>query len=66
MASGLVGMFVLGGIVGALGFNYVGFICTLPLAALLLALSLPPLARDLPRSRALRRLAALAGWRPGR
>jgi uncharacterized membrane protein YoaK (UPF0700 family) len=66
MASGLVGMFVLGGVVGALGFKYVGFICTLPLAALLLALSLPPLARDLPRSRALRRLVAFAGWRPGR
>lgn len=64
MASGLVGMFVLGGIAGALGFKYVGFICTVPLAALLLALSLPPLARDLPRSRVLRRLAAFVGWRP--
>ena len=64
MASGLVGMFVLGGIAGALGFKYVGFICTLPLAALLLALSLPPLARDFPRSRHLRRLAGFVGWRP--
>lgn len=64
MASGLVGMFVLGGIAGALGFKYVGFICTLPLAALLLALSLPPLARDVPRSRNLRRLAGFVGWRP--
>lgn len=64
MASGLVGMFVLGGIAGALGFKYVGFICTLPLAALLLALSLPPLARDFPRSRHLRRLASFVGWRP--
>ncbi|MDM0034331.1 YoaK family protein [Variovorax sp. J22P271] len=66
MASGLVGMFVLGGIVGALGFKYLGFICTLPLAALLLALSLPPLARDLPRSRVLRRVAGFVGWRTGR
>ncbi|MGO4391859.1 YoaK family protein [Variovorax sp. M-6] len=63
MASGLLGMFVLGGIAGALGFKYVGFICTVPLAALLLALSLPPLARDVPRSRVLRRFAGYVGWR---
>lgn len=47
-------MFVLGGAVGALGFKHVGFICVVPLAALLLALSIPPLLRDLPQ---LRRLA---------
>ncbi|PIF76274.1 DUF1275 domain-containing protein [Variovorax sp. RO1] len=52
--GGLVGMFVLGGAVGALGFKHVGFICVVPLAALLLALSIPPLLRDLP---SLRRLA---------
>jgi uncharacterized membrane protein YoaK (UPF0700 family) len=46
MAAGLVGMFVLGGAAGALGFKYVGFICVIPLAALLLALSMPPLLRD--------------------
>ncbi|MDQ0074459.1 uncharacterized membrane protein YoaK (UPF0700 family) [Variovorax boronicumulans] len=56
-AGGLIGMFVLGGIVGALGFKYVGFVCVVPLAALLLALSIPPFMRDLPRSRTLLRIA---------
>jgi len=51
-AGGLVGMFVLGGAVGALGVKYVGFVCVVPLAALLLALSIPPLLRDIPRRRA--------------
>ncbi|HEX7864077.1 MAG TPA: YoaK family protein [Variovorax sp.] len=49
--GGLVGMFVLGGTVGALGFKHVGFVCVVPLAALLLVLSIPPLLRDLPRGR---------------
>ncbi|MDM0028782.1 YoaK family protein [Variovorax saccharolyticus] len=52
-SAGLVGMFVLGGIAGALGFKYVGFVCVVPLAALLLALSVPPFLRDVPRSKAL-------------
>ena len=56
-AGGLIGMFVFGGVVGALGFKYVGFVCVVPLAALLLALSIPPFMRDLPRSRALLRFA---------
>jgi uncharacterized membrane protein YoaK (UPF0700 family) len=56
-AAGLIGMFVLGGVVGALGFKYVGFVCVVPLAALLLALSIPPFMRDLPRSRVLLRFA---------
>jgi uncharacterized membrane protein YoaK (UPF0700 family) len=56
-AAGLIGMFVLGGVVGALGFKYVGFVCVVPLAALLLALSIPPFMRDLPRSRGLLRFA---------
>jgi uncharacterized membrane protein YoaK (UPF0700 family) len=51
LCGGLIGMFVLGGVVGALGFKYVGFICVVPLAALLMALSLPPLHRDLIRFR---------------
>jgi uncharacterized membrane protein YoaK (UPF0700 family) len=55
-AAGLVGMFVAGGAVGALGFKYVGFICVVPLAALLLALSIPPLLRDIP-------LRRIAQWR---
>jgi len=52
-SAGLVGMFVLGGIAGALGFKHVGFVCVVPLAALLLALSVPPFLRDVPRSKAL-------------
>ena len=42
----LLGMFILGGLVGALGFKYVGFIWVLPLAIGLMALSLPPLYAD--------------------
>jgi uncharacterized membrane protein YoaK (UPF0700 family) len=44
--SGLLCMFVGGGIAGALGFKHLGFICVLPLALLLLAVSLPPLWAD--------------------
>jgi len=51
VTGGLVSMFVLGGLVGALGFKFVGFVCVVPLAALLLTLSTPPLLRDLPRVR---------------
>jgi uncharacterized membrane protein YoaK (UPF0700 family) len=57
-SGGLVLVFVLGGIVGALGFKYVGFVFVIPLAALLLALSLPPLLRDLEHSRQLLKLLA--------
>ncbi len=42
----LLAMFVTGGLVGALGFKYVGFIWVVPLAIGLLALSLPPLFAD--------------------
>ena len=56
LVGGLVGMFILGGVAGALGFKYVGFVCVVPLAALLLALSVPPFIRDIPRSRVLLRL----------
>ena len=48
-------MFVLGGVAGALGFKHVGFVCVVPLAALLLALSLPPLLKDAPQLPALAR-----------
>jgi uncharacterized membrane protein YoaK (UPF0700 family) len=44
--STLLGMFVTGGLVGALGFKYVGFIWVLPLAIGLLTLSVPPLFLD--------------------
>lgn len=50
-AGGLVVVFVLGGVVGALGFKYVGFVFVIPLAALLLGLSVPPLLSDLQRPR---------------
>ena len=39
--------FIGGGVVGALGFKHVGFIWVLPLATLLLLVSLPPLVSDL-------------------
>lgn len=42
----LLGMFVTGGLVGALGFKYIGFIWVVPLAVALLALSVPPLYSD--------------------
>lgn len=42
----LLGMFVTGGLVGALGFKYVGFVWVVPLALGLLAISLPPLYGD--------------------
>lgn len=57
LTAGLLGCFVSGGIAGALGFTHIGFICVVPLAALLLGLSLPPLWRDL------QRLRPAARWR---
>ena len=45
--AGLLGAFMVGGLVGASGFKYVGFIWVVPLASLLLVLSLPPLLADL-------------------
>lgn len=44
--AGLLAMFLVGGIVGAYGFKYVGFVSVLPLACLLLLLALPPLWAD--------------------
>ena len=44
--AGLIGMFVLGGVSGAFGFKQFGFVCVLPLAAILLCLSIPPFFRD--------------------
>ena len=46
---GLLTAFMGGGLVGAAGFKYVGFIWVVPLATLLLVLSLPPLVSDLRR-----------------
>ena len=50
LLSTLLGAFVVGGIVGAAGFKYAGFIWVVPLALLLLALCLPPLYSDLLRT----------------
>ena len=47
----LLAAFVGGGIVGAAGFKYAGFIWVVPLALLLLALCLPPLYSDFLRLR---------------
>jgi uncharacterized membrane protein YoaK (UPF0700 family) len=61
--GGLLAMFVAGGVVGAAGFKYVGFVWVVPLAAVLLALSLPPLRRDLRRSAYLRERIGAIGTR---
>lgn len=45
----LLGAFIAGGVVGAAGFKYIGFVWVMPLALLLLALCLPPLYSDLQR-----------------
>ena len=45
----LLAAFIGGGIVGALGFKHVGFSWVIPLALLLLGMSLPPLYSDLVR-----------------
>ena len=47
--ASLLLVFMAGGVVGAAGFKYVGFIWVVPLAAVLLVLSLPPLVADLDR-----------------
>ncbi len=61
--AGLAAMFLVGGLVGAAGFKYVGFIFVLPLALVLLTLSLPPLWTD---RNELRRAACSAACAPGR
>ena len=45
----LLGAFVAGGVVGAAGFKYIGFVWVTPLALLLLGLCMPPLYADLRR-----------------
>ena len=42
----LIGLFFVGGVMGALGFQSIGFVTTVPLALLLLLLSLRPLLFD--------------------
>ncbi|MDQ3059221.1 MAG: DUF1275 domain-containing protein [Pseudomonadota bacterium] len=45
----LLGAFIAGGVVGAAGFKYIGFVWVVPAALSLLALCLPPLFSDLQR-----------------
>ena len=47
----LLGAFLAGGVVGAAGFKYLGFVWVLPMAGLLLLMSLPPLWSDCLRYR---------------
>jgi uncharacterized membrane protein YoaK (UPF0700 family) len=47
--SMLLSAFMVGGLVGAAGFRFLGFIWVLPMATILLLLSLPPLYADLKR-----------------
>ena len=47
----LLGAFMAGGVVGAAGFKYLGFVWVLPMAGLLLLMSLPPLWADCVRYR---------------
>ena len=49
LLSTLLGAFISGGVVGAAGFKYVGFVWVIPLALLLLGLCMPPLYADLLR-----------------
>lgn len=72
LCSGLVAMFVVGGVAGAVGFKYLGFVCVVPLAGLLLLLSVPPFRRDFRRIHALgvsswaRRVRNLSSFASGR
>jgi len=54
----ILALFFIGGLAGALAFKRVGFLATVPIAALLTAMAAPPLLRDL-RSR-----SALAAAEP--
>jgi uncharacterized membrane protein YoaK (UPF0700 family) len=47
LLASLLGMFFIGGLAGALGFKYVGFVSTLPLSAMLVVLAVVPVVDDL-------------------
>jgi len=53
LLGALLGSFLLGGLAGAYGFKHVGFVATVPLAAMLVLLAIVPVLVDLlrPRSR---------------
>jgi uncharacterized membrane protein YoaK (UPF0700 family) len=52
LLGSLVGLFLVGGVTGALGFRHAGFLFTVPLAAVVLALAIVPVVDDLRRARA--------------
>jgi uncharacterized membrane protein YoaK (UPF0700 family) len=47
LLGSLVALFFVGGVTGALGFRYLGFLFTVPLAAVLVALAMMPVLDDL-------------------
>jgi uncharacterized membrane protein YoaK (UPF0700 family) len=47
LLASLLAMFFLGGLIGAFGFKHLGFVSTVPLATVLLALTVVPVADDL-------------------
>jgi uncharacterized membrane protein YoaK (UPF0700 family) len=47
----LIGSFALGGLIGALGFKYVGYVSTVPLALMLVIVSAAPYFRKVPSPR---------------
>lgn len=48
----LIAAFALGGVIGALGFKYVGYVSTVPLAVMLVLVSVAPFFRKVPSPRA--------------
>jgi uncharacterized membrane protein YoaK (UPF0700 family) len=46
LLTSLVGLFFIGGVLGAIGFKHAGFLATLPLAAMLLLLGIVPVLDD--------------------
>ncbi|PTB17834.1 hypothetical protein C9I57_26770, partial [Trinickia symbiotica] len=46
LLASLLGSFFFGGLAGAIGFKHIGFVVTVPLAALLVALAAVPLVDD--------------------
>ena len=47
LLTSLVGLFFIGGVTGAIGFKHVGFVVTVPLAAMLMLLAVVPVMDDL-------------------
>ena len=47
LLTSLVGLFFIGGVVGAIGFKHIGFLATLPLAAVVVVLAAVPVVDDL-------------------